>query len=90
MKQKRIDTWKGIRSMGKWHFIFSTCCIFYCLASIGTTLRQLWPDGKFINFGDFLTKVFIFLVIGFFIALIAWNNNEKKLRKANTIESKSV
>jgi hypothetical protein len=29
MKQERIDTWKGIRSIGKWRFIFADCCIFY-------------------------------------------------------------
>ena len=83
MKQKRIDTWKGIRSVGKWRFVFSTCCIFYCLASIFTTLRQLWPDGKFIHFGDFLFKVIIFLVTGLIIGLIAWNNNERKFKRAN-------
>ncbi len=90
MKQKRIDTWKGIRSIGKWRFVISICCIFYCLASIATTLRQLWPDGKFINFGDFLTKVIILFVIGFFVALITWKTNERKFKKVTNIESNSV
>jgi len=84
MKQKRIDTWKRIRSVGKWRYIFAYCCIFYCLVSIVITLRKLWPDGKFINFGDFLTKVIIIFVLGFFAALITWNINEKKLKKANS------
>jgi large-conductance mechanosensitive channel len=78
-----MDTWRGIRSVGKWRYIFSICCIFYCLVSIVTTLTRLWPNGKFVHFGDFLTKVIIFLVTGFIIGLIAWNNNEKKLKKAN-------
>lgn len=89
MKQKRIDTCKGIRAVGKWRYIFVYCCTFYCLVSIVTTLKKLWPDGNFIHFGDFLTKVIIFLVTGFIIGLIAWNNNEKKLKKANEDEGRA-
>ena len=76
MKQKSIDTWKGVQSIGKWRFVFVFCCIFYSLASIATTLRRLWPDGEFINFGDFLTKVIILFVGGIIIGLFAWHNNE--------------
>jgi heme/copper-type cytochrome/quinol oxidase subunit 3 len=83
MKQKRKDTWRRIRSVGKWRYIFSACCIFYCLVSIFITLRKLWPDGKFVHFDDFLFKVIILFVIGFFAALIAWNINEKEFKKAN-------
>jgi hypothetical protein len=90
MKQKRIDAWKRIRSIGKGRFIFDTICMFYFIVSIITTLIDLWPDGKFINLGSFLTKVFILSVGGLIIALIAWNNNEKEFKKANTIESKPV
>jgi hypothetical protein len=90
MKQKRIDTWKRIRSIGKGRFIFDTICMFYCIVSIITTLIDLWPDGKLIHFGDFLTKVIILSVGGLIIALITWNNNEKKFKKANTIETKPV
>ncbi len=90
MKQKNIDTWKGIRSMGKWRFVFVFCCVFYCLVSIVSTLRRLWPDGEFINFGGYLTKVIILFVGGFLIALLAWNNNENKFRKAMETETKNV
>ncbi len=87
MKQKRFDTWKRIRSIGKGRFIFDTICIFYCIVSITTTLVDLWPDGKFLNYGNFLTKVIIFFVFGYIVALIAWNNNEKEFKKASTIEN---
>lgn len=90
MKQKSIDIWKGIRAIGKWRYIFTFCCVFYCLVSIITTLRRLWPDGKFIHFGDFLFKVIICFVIGFFAALITWNINENKYKKATKIEGKAV
>ena len=90
MKQKRIDAWKRIRSIGKGRFIFDTICMFYCIVSVITTLIDLWPDGKFINFGSFLTKLIILSVGGLIIALITWNNNEKEFKKANTIESKPV
>jgi hypothetical protein len=90
MKQKSIDTWKGIQSIGKWRFVFVICCMFYSLASIATTLKRLWPDGKFINFDDFLTKVIIMIITGIIIGLIAWNNNENKLRKVNETETKTV
>ena len=83
MKQKRIDTWKRIRSVGKWRYIFAYCCIFYCLVSIVITLRKLWPDGKFIHFADFLFKVIILFVIGFLAASITWSINEKRFKKVN-------
>ena len=84
MKQKRIDAWKRIRSIGKGRFIFDRICMFYFIVSIITTLIDLWPDGKFINFGDFLTKVIVLIITGIIIGLIAWNNNEKELKKANS------
>ena len=87
MNRKRIDTWKRIRSIGKGRFIFDTICMVYCIVSIITTLIDLWPDGKFLHYGSFLTKVIILVVGGYIIALITWNNNEKELKKANTIES---
>ena len=90
MKQKKIDTWKRIRSNGKGRFIFDTICVVYCIVSIITTLIELWPDGKFMHPGGFLLKVIILFAGGFIIALIAWNNNEKEFKKAGTIESKSV
>lgn len=90
MKQKRIDAWRKIRSIGKGRFIFDTICIFYCIVSIPTTLIDLWPDGKFIDLGGFLIKVIILFVLGLIVALIAWNNNEKEFNKANAIESKPV
>jgi hypothetical protein len=90
MKQKRIDTLKGIRAVGKLRFIFAYCCIFYCLVSIVTTLRKLWPDGEFMHFDDFIFKILICFVIGVCGASITWNINENKLKKINNIKSETV
>ena len=90
MKQKRINTWIKIRSVGKGRFIFSTCCIFYCLVSIPTTLYDLWPEGKLMHFGDFLTKVIIKLLFGFLLALIVWAQGERNLKKTADISDSAV
>ena len=90
MKKKWIETWKGIRAMGKWRFVFCFCCAFYCPVSIVTTLRHLWPDGEFLHFGSFIYKTIIFLAAGFLIALFIWNTNENELRKVLKGETKTV
>lgn len=81
MKIKNPECWKGVRLMGKWRFVFIVCCTFYCPASVIITLLDLWPDGKFFSFGNFLTKAIILLIGGFFIALLSWNSNEKSFGK---------
>jgi hypothetical protein len=62
----------------------------HSLVSITTTLRDLWPEGKFIHFGDLLFKVIILFVFGFLLALATWELNERKLNKVADMKDTAV
>jgi len=71
MKQK--ENWGKSRAIGKYRFITLTGSSWAGIVFIIMTLMELWPNGKFIKFGDFLTKAVIFYIIGgFLFGLLTW------------------
>ena len=48
-----------------------------------STLVELWPDGKFIHFREFIIKMVVsYLFVGFLFGLLMWIYGEYTYKKA--------
>ncbi len=72
-----------MRAIGKYRFISLVGGDWAGLVIILIILIELWPDGKFIEFGDFFLKAIILYIIGgFLFGLLMWIYGEYTYRKA--------
>ena len=87
MKQKRKEMWKHMRAIGMIRFTLLLGGSWSGFFIVLTTLTELWPDGKFLSFGNFLGRVVIYLVGGYLFGLLMWVVTERAYQKAiNTPE----
>ena len=54
MKQKRKEMWEHMRVIGMIRFTLLLGGFWSGFVIVLTTLIELWPDGKFLSFGNFL------------------------------------
>ena len=90
MNQKEKKQWENIRSLGKSRYIFFWATFFTCVQILFNTLIQIYPNGKFITFNDFLFWVIVHIIAGYFLGLINWSMGERKYNKSAHSSNESV
>lgn len=90
MNQKENEKWENIRSLGKSRYIFFWATFFTCVQILFITLIKLYPDGKFINFNDFLFWVIVHIIVGYLLGLMNWSMGERKYHKSAHTSNEAV